>query len=220
MKKISLLGMLLVLGLLLSTPITIQAKKEKSEEEKQREELREVWDSYQPVETVEMSMMAMSECIGPEFCLDPGDGGGEPDPTIYDTGNILIALDSITDHVGLVVDRYEVIEAHPDNPNGGVDYRDNDWGSRYDDIKGLEVINASDTAKENAVAYAEAQYGEPYTMATTHWTTDKWYCSKLVWRAWYEQGYDIEGYILELRGTHVTPGDILDSPLTSVFYSS
>lgn len=166
----------------------------------QRSELREMWGNH----TVDSRYANV-----PATCST----------SIGSCGDILIALDSITDHVGIVVDAYTVIEAHPDNPNGGVDYRDNDWPSRYNRIKGMSVDGATEDDKSNAVGYANLQIGEPYDLLSGRWTTDKWYCSKLVWRAWYEQGFDLEGRNLELRGTHVTPGDILDSPLTTVFHS-
>lgn len=173
----------------------------------QRKELREIWDDYQ-VEVEEDEMQLMNTPI-PDYS------------GLGNRGDILIALDSLTDHVGIVKDSYTVIEAHPDNYNGKeVGYRDNNWKLRYKKIKGLQVSGATVTQKANAVSYAEKQIGKPYTLATTHWTEDKWYCSKLVWRSWYNQGYDIEGRNGEPRGTHVTPGDILDSPLTSVFYSN
>lgn len=168
-----------------------------------RNELREIQDNY-PVEDSRVE----------PYINDPGYTG------IGTTGDILIALDSITDHVGIVQDTYTVIEAHPKNPNGGVDYRSNDWKSRYSKIKGLYIPKASSTNKKNAVSYAKSQIGEPYNLFADRWGTSDWYCSKLVWRAWYEQGFDIEGRNLELRGQLVTPGDILDSPYTSVFYSS
>lgn len=164
-----------------------------------RAELREIWDDYMVDNSIKNPLPNRTSIGG--------------------TGDILMALDSITDHVGIVVDSYTVIEAHPDNPNEGVDYRDNNWTSRYNHIKGIKVDNATSTQKSNAVSYADDQIGDEYSLTTTHWTEDKWYCSKLVWRAWYEQGYDIEGRTYEARGTHVTPGDILDSPLTSVFYT-
>lgn len=181
--------------------------------EAQRRELREMWNKH-PVEIDNIyksnfSAFKINEALlGP----DPGFTG------IGSTGDILIALDSITDHVGIVVDRYIVIEAHPDNPNGGVDYRDNNWKTRYNRIKGLYVKGASSREGIAAVDYCKNQIGEPYNMLSGRWTEDEWYCSKLVWRGWYEQGYDLEGRTYEPRGTHVTPGDILDSPLTVVFY--
>lgn len=176
-------------------------------EREQRAELRAIWDDY------DVEVTESDKTTGLRW-EDPGFIG------IGSKGDILMALDSITDHVAIVKDSYIVVEAHPDNPNGGVDYRDNNWKTRYSKIKGLRVSDATRTDNVNAVSYAELQLDKPYTMATTHWTTDKWYCSKLVWRAWYEQGFDIEGRTYEPRGTHVTPGDILDSPLTKVFYSS
>ena len=140
----------------------------------QRSELREMWGNH----TVDSRYANV-----PATCST----------SIGSCGDILIALDSITDHVGIVVDAYTVIEANPDNPNGGVDYRDNDWPSRYNRIKGMSVDGATEDDKSNAVAYANLQIGEPYDLLSGRWTTDKWYCSKLVWRAWYEQGFDLEG---------------------------
>lgn len=177
-------------------------------EQQQRMELRAIWNKY--------NVSSKSPAIPSSMTRrpDPGYTG------IGSKGDILIALDSITDHVAIVKDTYIVIEAHPKNPNGGVDYRDNNWTERYSRIKGMSVSGASSSEKTDAVDYAEGEIGDPYSLATTHWTTDQWYCSKLVWRAWYEQGYDIEGRKYEPRGSHVTPGDILDSPLTTVFYTS
>lgn len=181
--------------------------------EEQRRELREMWNKH-PVEIESIYKSRFLELNHKESLLgpDPGFTG------IGSTGDILIALDSITDHVGIVMNQYTVIEAHPDNPNGGVDYRDNNWKTRYNSIKGLYVRGASRRDCINAVGYCENQIGEPYNMWSDRWSEDEWYCSKLVWRAWYEQGYDLEGRTYEPRGTHVTPGDILDSPLTVVFY--
>lgn len=212
MKKplwVSLLSVIMVVTVTATTAFAVEANGESawytSEEaainNEHRAELRAIWDSYSANDTNTVAMQMKTSSIG-------------------GCGDILLALDSITDHVGIVVDSYTVIEAHPDNPNKGVDYRDNNWPSRYNRIKGLQVDNSTSSEKSNAVAYADKQIGKPYNLLTTHWTEDEWYCSKLVWRAWYEQGYDIEGRTYEPRGTHVTPGDILDSPLTSVFYSS
>jgi len=192
MKKVFLSVLIsTIVSLLFMEPTSLNANTSiDSEEENHREELREIWDDYRVDDTNSLMNFTTMGCTGPDLCLEPIDGGGEPDPSINDTGNILIALDSITDHVGLVADRYNVIEAHPNNPNGGVDYRENSWTDRYDYVKGLEVIGASDSSKQNAVNYAASQYGDPYSLATTRESESEWYCSKLVWRAWYEQGYD------------------------------
>lgn len=167
--------------------------------EEQRVELRGMWDDHK-----------VDPNIVQPFGVDPGYKG------IGSIGDILIALDSITDHVAIVKDSYTVIEAHPDTDN--VAYRDNNWGERYDEIKGLRVSTSS-TNKSKAVQYAEAQLGEPYSLFATRNQSSKWYCSLLVWRAYKEQGIDIEGTNGDIGG-YVTPGDILDSPYTSVFYSS
>lgn len=180
---------------------------EKKIEAEQRAELRQMWGNH----NVDNMKSNGKEEVG-SFGVDPGYTG------IGSKGDILIALDSITDHVALVKDTYILIESHPDNPGKSVAYRDNNWKERYTQIKGVRVAGATSTDKTNAVNYAIAQLGEGYSLTSGRWTTDLWYCSKLVWRAWYEQGFDTEGRNLEARGTHVTPGDILDSPLTTVFY--
>jgi WD40 repeat protein len=47
--------------------------------------------------------------------------------------------------------------------------------------------------RDAAVAYAEAQEGKKYNWNyPDKWTTDKFYCSQLVWRAYEEQGIDLD----------------------------
>lgn len=115
--------------------------------------------------------------------------------------------------------QYTVIEANIKAPYDGVQYRDNNWPQRYDKFKGLRVVNSTVSNRRNASNYAENQLNKPYSIVANRWSEDIWYSSKLVWRAWYEQGYDIEGRTYEPQGTHITPGDILDSPLTEVFHN-
>ncbi|MCA1031370.1 hypothetical protein LCL95_10065 [Bacillus timonensis] len=179
---------------------------EKSVEEQHRAELREMWDKHVAVNQTNEEAGMYGEV--------PGYTG------IGSRGDILIALDSITDHVAIVEDAYVVIESHPNNPGGNVAYRDNNWKERYNEIKGLRVSPASSSQKSSAVSYAANQIGEPYVFNTDRWSTNEWYCSKLVWRAYYQQGIELEGRKYETRGNYVTPGDILDSPNTYVFYSS
>jgi uncharacterized protein YycO len=182
----------------LNTELT---KEEKQILKEQRAELRELWDQY-PVEinkkdksSVQAASAQLSGSIGSK-------------------GDILMALDSITDHVAIVKDSYTIIEAHPDTDD--VAYRSNDFPARYDDIKGLRV-STTYSKKSGAVSYAERQLGEPYTLFTTRNSTDSWYCSKLIWAAYMSQGIDLESTINAMM---ITPGDLLESPHTSVFYQS
>jgi uncharacterized protein YycO len=208
MKMLKILGFCALVFSIFSQPVFASSLESSTKNEEkvilkeQRAELREMWDNHQ-VEVTEFQTLG----------IDPGYTG------IGSKGDILIALDSVTDHVAIVKDTYTVIEAHPDNPNG-VNYRDNNWKERYSEIKGMRVDGATTTNKTNAVNYATAQLYEPYSIFSGRWTESDWYCSKLVWRAWYNQGFNVEGKAGEAPGTHVTPGDILDSPLTTVFYSS
>lgn len=186
---------------------TLTQQEEEQFLKEQREELREIWDKYivETPTTVEIPTTVETPTIEP-FAVErpPGSIGGK--------GDILIALDSITDHVGIVKDSYSIIEAHPDT--GNVSYRDNNWTSRYDKIKGLKV-SATATQKSGAVKYAELQLGDPYGFTTRN-DTSTWYCSKLVWAAYKGQGIDLEPHTAML----ITPGDILSSPYVSVFYNT
>lgn len=177
-------------------------KQEKLILKAQSDELREIWDQH-PVE----------EGLVEEPTVSPS-GIGVPAGTIGLYGDILLALDSITDHVAIVKDSYLVIEAHPDTDN--VAYRENNYPARYNDIKGLRVKTTSAT-KSKAVTYAEGQLGEPYSLFSTRNSTNSWYCSKLVWAAYYYNGLDLES---TFTAGMITPGDLLESPHTSVFYSS
>jgi len=65
---------------------------------------------------------------------------------------------------------------------------------------GLRVINNSGSDTSNYVATQAEQYAEvqralrrPYNYAWwDKWRTDSFYCSQLVWRCWFNQGYDID----------------------------
>lgn len=190
--------------------------------EQQKTELSESWDQN-PVE-VEPVIVPSTTDINPEFLKKFKDTPIQYAPEagytgIGSKGDILISVDSITDHVAVVYDKYLVIEAHPNNVGGKVSYRDNNWKARYNKIKGM-YVSGTTTQKYNAVNFAKNQIGDPYSLALSRSDESRWYCSKLVWRAFYKQGIELEGRTFEPRGDFVTPGDILDSPNTRVFYST
>jgi uncharacterized protein YycO len=70
---------------------------------------------------------------------------------------------------------------------------------------------ASSTKRKKAVKYAKNQVGEGFKLKTSLFTSKKWYCSKLVFRAWNSVGYDLRG----VRGTFlagyvlILPNDIM-----------
>lgn len=189
----------------------------------QESEVTEAW-TQNPVE-VEPVIIPSTTDISPEFLKKFKDTPIQYAPEagytgIGSKGDVLISTDSLTDHVAIVYSKYLLIEAHPDNAGGKVDYRDNNWKSRYKNIKAMYVKGSSGTQKSNAAEFARAQIGDPYSLAMSRSDETRWYCSKLVWRAWYKQGVELEGRTYEPRGNYVTPGDILDSPNTTVFYST
>lgn len=97
----------------------------------------------------------------------------------------------------------------------GVRIWPNDWGTRYDMVRGLWVSGADGAAYQYVANYAEAQVGKPYNYNFFDvTTTSSFYCSQLVWRAWYNAtGIDLND------GGAVWPVDLIESPYTIVFYS-
>jgi len=99
----------------------------------------------------------------------------------------------------------------------GVRFYNNTWGKRKK-VYGLWVKKSNNTKYVNAAKYAEKQANQkkPYNL---NWfdkkTTKKFYCSQLAWRAWKNQGHDIDHYKNDLI---VSPMELVNSNNTKVFY--
>lgn len=129
----------------------------------------------------------------------------------------------VTGHIAIVEGLYysstystyyiRVIEAIEDGVCRGVldDYRVDERASSV-----YRVSGATSTDVNNAVSFCVGQLGKDYgdlTNKSYSSTTEKWYCSELVWAAYYNQGIDIEttGILDEPR---ITPRDIIRSDIT------
>ena len=79
----------------------------------------------------------------------------------------------------------------------------------------LRVRNASSSQKTSAASFCVSQIGKEYDVVTgghsTSSSSTNWYCSELVWAAYYNQGIDLESD----RGIWVTPQEIYDSSETT-----
>jgi hypothetical protein len=72
----------------------------------------------------------------------------------------------------------------------------------YDKIKGYwdkavevnvtRVKNATPAQRRYSIEYAKKFYGAPYNVATSREDDGKFYCSKIVYRGWLSQGYELE----------------------------
>lgn len=138
-------------------------------------------------------------------------------------GDILVTLDGASSgsltwaggHAGVVENSSYVIEAFGNKgDNNGVRRWPNNWTTRYVHFKALKVSNASSTAYTNAKNVAVSHLNKPYNYNFFNvTTTSSFYCSQLAWRAWYNQGYDLND------GGAVWPVDLIESPLTYATYS-
>lgn len=128
-------------------------------------------------------------------------------------GDILITYDNETSgwnhgHAAIVRKNNDyIVEAWPKE---GVRVYKNNWGNRFDSAYKFYVKGADDTDFNNAQKYAYSQLGKPYQLNVQKHFTDAYYCSQLVWKAWYEQDFDVDAD----GGFLVTPADIDDSKLT------
>ncbi len=163
----------------------------------------------------------------------------EPDYTTYNLLNVVQAGDILyegktsfgTGHVAIVEGIYysttyaqyyiQIIESIGYNSDGE-GCADGVCRGILDDVrfeakagKILRVSGASDTEKAEAVAFCVAQIGKPYSITLNGGASSSnstWYCSELVWAAYYNQGYNIDND----KGFLVTPLDIKASSLTKV----
>jgi uncharacterized protein YycO len=140
-------------------------------------------------------------------------------------GDILVTLDGTSNgsmgwaggHAGVVhTDKEYVIESFGNKSKelNGVRKWPNDWENRYKHIRGLYVSGAGPEHYQQAANYSQDQLGKSYNYNFFNKkTTAKFYCSQLVWRAWMNNGYDLDD------GGAVWPIDLIESPNTKVFYS-
>ncbi|MCY8467314.1 YiiX/YebB-like N1pC/P60 family cysteine hydrolase [Bacillus atrophaeus] len=91
----------------------------------------------------------------------------------------------------------------------------NKWGNKRK-VYGLWVKGASDTKYRNAAKYAESQASAKKRYNFNFFnkkTTAKFYCSQLAWRAWKNQGKDIDN----IKDNIVTPMELVNSSATKIF---
>lgn len=101
----------------------------------------------------------------------------------------------------------------------GVRIYTNNWASR-DRVYGVRVRNASMEDYKNAANYAirQADLKKPYNINFFNkGTTSKFYCSQLVWRAWKNQGFEIDRMNLG-NWEPVSPAELVGARDTYVFY--
>ena len=74
----------------------------------------------------------------------------------------------------------------------GVQYYDNTWNTKSGALL-VRPNGASSSQYSTAAAFAAKQVGKPYNWVFTNkTTTEKFYCSQLVWQAWLDAGINCE----------------------------
>lgn len=144
---------------------------------------------------------------------------------IGNPGDILVTLDGTSSgfewaggHTGIVSNMSGyVVESYGNQRLGsnGVRHWVNDWKTRYTKVKALWVDGAKANDYTYVAAYNREQIGKAYNYNFFNIsTTDRFYCSQLVWRAWYNRGWD-----LNYGGSAVWPVDLIKSNHTIAYYS-
>ena len=99
-------------------------------------------------------------------------------------------------HVGLYVGDGKVVEVC--FPTGVAETSIEEWDYPEKNDVTLLRVDCSNEVREKAVSFAKAQVGDDFEPAWLLWKknpdpdSDYWYCSELVWVAYYNQGVDIE----------------------------
>lgn len=138
-----------------------------------------------------------------------------PSGSMGNTGDVLITMSGsssthvawVGGHAALVVDGYNTIEAfgNAGSTKDGVRYWSNNFRNRYSDAKGYSVSGTTSVKRQTAVNYAKTKLYSPYNFNFFNkFDNTTYYCSQIVWRAWQQQGIDLDYN----GGTAVWPGDL------------
>lgn len=138
-------------------------------------------------------------------------------------GDVLIAYSASSWGINFGYPGHAAIVAVANNrtvesfPADGVQYHTNDWRNRSK-VYAARVKGATATKYNKAASYAASQIGKDYNWNFVNaMTTDRFYCSQLVWRAWKEQGIDIDYVTID---PIVSPMEIAKSGNISIYYSN
>lgn len=118
----------------------------------------------------------------------------------------------ITGHAGIVDWNSDLtIESMA---SGGVRRYTNDWKTRYTKALCATVIDGDPGL---AADYASSKVGSSYNYNILNkWGTDKFYCSQLVWRAYVDQGIDLD----KDGGNAVLPTDLISDKIDIIWRSN
>lgn len=134
-------------------------------------------------------------------------------------GTILVTQDKFAGIIpsghAAIIFRYDtVIESLQD----GVTWGANDWNVTKNTAYGAEVISTSSEQDQVAANRCYNQIGKPYNYNFFDiWTRDSFYCSQLVWAAFYDL-YRVDISTADF-GTAIYPMEILNSPKVNVIYN-
>ncbi|WP_054950669.1 YiiX/YebB-like N1pC/P60 family cysteine hydrolase [Numidum massiliense] len=197
--------------------------KQEQEVERGKQDTKEMLDHWNNTIDVE-EVKKMFDAQGRSFNLDMVSPQGSG--SIGSKGDILVTLSGsssgssawVGGHAGIVSEvPGKVVESfgNKGKSNNGVRHWPNNWKNRYKKVKALGVRKSTGGDVTYAASYARGKIGKPYNY--NFWnvkTVNSFYCSQLVWRAYYNRGFD-----LNYNGGAVWPVDLIKSPLTAAYYS-
>lgn len=118
-----------------------------------------------------------------------------------------------TGHAAIVYSSSRVVESL----ENGVVTGANDWNTSKSTCYGLSVIGTSTSEDKEAANWCYDQLGKPYNWNYFNTSTrDKFYCSQLVWAAFYDNfGIDLS---MSAFGSAIHPSELVDSSNTNIIY--
>ncbi|HAG08342.1 MAG TPA: hypothetical protein DCK87_02060 [Desulfotomaculum sp.] len=151
--------------------------------------------------------------------LGSGKFGGKPnhlDLSLLQPGDILLGGNpgssyGFFTHAGLYVGNNQVVDMYIST---GVYLAEVKTYQNYYDRAAILRVKARPGQKKAAVDYALTQIGKPFFILAPKEEDRLWYCSKLLWRAYLDQGIDLDA----LNSYWVLPDSFWFSPRVQVIY--
>jgi uncharacterized protein YycO len=133
---------------------------------------------------------------------------------VIDSGSVGFA-----GHAAIVSNDYsKTVESYAKNWSpkkiDGVQYYTNNWNLKKGTLL-VRPVGASMSQYKKAASYAASQVGKPYNWDFLNkTTTQKYYCSQLVWRAWLNAGINCETG--SIPNGIIAPADLVNSSNTYI----
>ncbi|WP_101774047.1 YiiX/YebB-like N1pC/P60 family cysteine hydrolase [Peptostreptococcus faecalis] len=143
-------------------------------------------------------------------------------PRDNERGYILVTRDGVggvfkVGHSAIVTNHRDLTES---NPGVGVHISrgENNWWKHNSSVA-VTVNGSSKSARDRAASFSEGCRGKSYNYRLYNkWETSEYYCSSLIWRAYYNLGWDLDTEVMGRNA--ITPYEFVNNTQTTITYNN